>query len=171
MARPAGSGGAGEGATNGSAGTCRGSELMHHWRAYLASLGTGGSLVAGAALLFVFASALVSWSGWPHVGSSSPTVSVVLPARVGARTAPPSPRVLALVATAGAGAVAPTVLGAPVLAGAGGGGARRPVAGVGPGAPGTGPAAVPRTVVAGAGPAVGAPSPVQPPQPTQGGIV
>jgi hypothetical protein len=40
-------------------------------RAYLAGLGTAGSLVSCAALLFVLAGALLSYNGWPRVASAS----------------------------------------------------------------------------------------------------
>src|SRR5581483_9429326 len=45
-------------------------------RAYVAGLGTAGSLVAGAAVLFVFASAVVSFRGWPQVGAQPSATSV-----------------------------------------------------------------------------------------------
>src|SRR5947209_10284592 len=44
-------------------------------RAYLAGFGTTGSLLAGAAVLFLIATAIVSFRGWPQVGApSSPVV-------------------------------------------------------------------------------------------------
>jgi hypothetical protein len=46
-------------------------------RAYLAGFGTAGSLLAGVAMLFVLASALVSFNGWPQVADQSQSVSVV----------------------------------------------------------------------------------------------
>jgi hypothetical protein len=48
-------------------------------RAYLAGFGTSGSLLAGAALLFVLASAFIGFQGWPQVGDSPSTVAVSLP--------------------------------------------------------------------------------------------
>src|SRR5581483_2740144 len=48
-------------------------------RAYVAGLGTAGSLVAGAAVLFVLASAVVSFRGWPQVGAQPSAVSVAVP--------------------------------------------------------------------------------------------
>jgi hypothetical protein len=47
-------------------------------RAYLASFGTAGSLLAGAAVAFVLASAFVAFNGWPQVASSSSPASVAL---------------------------------------------------------------------------------------------
>src|SRR5438552_8878714 len=48
--------------------------------AYLAGFGTSGSLLAGAALLFVLASAIVAFRGWPQVGDGLPsTASVSIP--------------------------------------------------------------------------------------------
>src|SRR5581483_7950182 len=59
---------------------CR--DVMRNRRAYLASFGTGGSLVAGAALVFILASAFVAFNGWPAVGATPSTGSVLLhPAR------------------------------------------------------------------------------------------
>lgn len=48
-------------------------------RAYLAGFGTSGSLLAGAALLFVLASAFIGFHGWPQVGGSPSTVAVSIP--------------------------------------------------------------------------------------------
>src|SRR5436305_4745651 len=45
-------------------------------RAYIASFGTAGSLVAGAAVVFVLASAVVGFRGWPSVAGSSQPVTV-----------------------------------------------------------------------------------------------
>src|SRR5438874_1786658 len=52
-------------------------------RAYLAGFGTSGSLLAGAALLFVLASAIVAFRGWPQVGDGLPSTAAV--------SVPPSP--------------------------------------------------------------------------------
>jgi hypothetical protein len=46
-------------------------------RAYLAGFGTAGSLLAGAAALFVLGSAVVAFRGWPQVGEQSPPTTVV----------------------------------------------------------------------------------------------
>lgn len=48
-------------------------------RAYLAGFGTSGSLLAGAALLFILASAFIGFHGWPQLGDSPSTVAVTLP--------------------------------------------------------------------------------------------
>ena len=52
-------------------------------RAYLAGLGTAGSIVVGAALVFVLASGVVAFRGWPSAdGNDSPAQVVVsAPAR------------------------------------------------------------------------------------------
>ena len=52
----------------------------HTSRAYLAGLGTTGCLLACAGLLFLVASAIVSFSGWPQVGAPSSPVPVTVPA-------------------------------------------------------------------------------------------
>jgi hypothetical protein len=48
-------------------------------RAYLAGFGTSGSLLAGAVLMFLLASALVAFRGWPEVAAQSPVVNVAAP--------------------------------------------------------------------------------------------
>ena len=48
-------------------------------RAYLAGFGTSGSLLAGAALLFILASAFIGFHGWPSMGNSPSTVAVSVP--------------------------------------------------------------------------------------------
>ncbi len=53
---------------------------MHHvraTRAYIAGFGTAGSLLAGAAIVFFFASAVVSFRGWPQVGAQATPVAVI----------------------------------------------------------------------------------------------
>lgn len=45
-------------------------------RAYLAGLGTSGSLLAGAAVLFVLGSAIVAFRGWPQIATGPATVAV-----------------------------------------------------------------------------------------------
>src|SRR5690349_8905016 len=50
---------------------------MRATRAYIAGAGTTGSLLAGAAIVFVLASALVAFHGWPDIatpGSAAPLV-------------------------------------------------------------------------------------------------
>ncbi len=49
---------------------------MRATRAYLAGFGTTGTLLAGAALMFVLASAIVGFQGWPQVGDQPSAVSV-----------------------------------------------------------------------------------------------
>jgi hypothetical protein len=48
-------------------------------RAYLAGLGTSGSLLAGAALLFVLGSAIVAFRGWPQIATGPATSAVAVP--------------------------------------------------------------------------------------------
>jgi hypothetical protein len=50
---------------------------MRATRAYIAGFGTAGSLVAGAAIVFVLASAVVAFRGWPQVGNSGQGSSIV----------------------------------------------------------------------------------------------
>jgi hypothetical protein len=45
--------------------------------AYIAGFGTAGSLLAGAAMVFTLASAVVAFNGWPQIGSQ-PTPAAVL---------------------------------------------------------------------------------------------
>jgi hypothetical protein len=52
--------------------------MVRATRAYVAGFGTAGSLLAGAAILFVLASAVVSFRGWPQVGSQPSAASVVV---------------------------------------------------------------------------------------------
>ena len=47
-------------------------------RAYVAGFGTAGSLVAGAAMLFVLASAIVSFRGWPQLSAHPAAPTIVL---------------------------------------------------------------------------------------------
>jgi hypothetical protein len=47
-------------------------------RAYLAGFGTSGSLLAGASLLFVLASAIVAFRGWPAAGPPAATGAVAV---------------------------------------------------------------------------------------------
>lgn len=74
-------------------------------RAYLAGFGTSGSLLAGAALLFLLASAFIGFHGWPQVGDSPSTVAVSVPglpggSPLGTATSPAS-RVLTGTSAAG----------------------------------------------------------------------
>jgi hypothetical protein len=50
---------------------------MRATRAYVAGFGTAGSLVAGAAIVFVLASAVVAFRGWPQVSNSGQGSSIV----------------------------------------------------------------------------------------------
>src|SRR5437879_1290747 len=73
-------------------------------RAYIAGFGTAGSLLAGAAVLFVLASAVVSFRGWPQVGDQSPPTAVVV-ARASAHAGSTATRRVIAVAAAQAAAV------------------------------------------------------------------
>ena len=67
-------------------------------RAYLAGFGTSGSLLAGAALMFLLASAIVGFHGWPQVGGQSPIANVAFP-RVTLSPSSRTQRILAAVPT------------------------------------------------------------------------
>src|SRR5438309_2105511 len=96
--------------------------MVRSARAYVASFGTAGTLVAGAAVLFVIASAVVSFRGWPAVTDHASGALVTLPA---SQASPASPatagrRLAAAIATtrstgragtAGRGAARPTASG------------------------------------------------------------
>ena len=61
-------------------------------RAYLAGFGTSGSLLAGAAVLFVLGSAIVAFRGWPQIATGRATTVVpaaqpTAPSRVARRLA------------------------------------------------------------------------------------
>jgi hypothetical protein len=97
-------------------------------RAYLHGFGTAGSLVAGTALLFVLASAVVAFKGWPEVSSGSTPSSVVIRGSHPIKPEPSDSRVgrvlTALASPVAAGAGAPAghggrPAGAPVRAGSG----------------------------------------------------
>src|SRR6185437_14692486 len=78
-------------------------------RAYLAGFGTTGSLLAGAAVLFLIASAIVSFKGWPQVGAPSSPVAVNVAAKAPGASAPSRAVVAALTSATptAAGAVVP----------------------------------------------------------------
>lgn len=63
--------------------------LARATRAYLAGIGTSGSLLAGAALMFIVASAMVAFHGWPQVAAQpSPAEVVVSPGSAAASVSP-----------------------------------------------------------------------------------
>ncbi|HEY1515122.1 MAG TPA: hypothetical protein VGF91_01805 [Solirubrobacteraceae bacterium] len=73
-------------------------------RAYLAGFGTTGSLLAGAALMFIVASALVAFRGWPHLAVQPAPGEVVISPRSARSTGPSaSARRLAAVVAAPVG--------------------------------------------------------------------
>src|ERR1700692_4043034 len=96
---------------------------MRATRAYIAGFGTAGSLLAGAAMMFVLASAVVAFRGWPQVGGgATPTGSVL----VAHAQLPGSPRAeRGLLAAASTGATFGSGTGAGAAAGAGKSGASR----------------------------------------------
>src|SRR5580693_5336698 len=82
-------------------------EVVGAARAYLAGVGTAGSLLAGAALMFIVASALVAFRGWPQVAKQPTPGEVVNSAHRAASGATLATRRLAFAAAApaaGAGA-------------------------------------------------------------------
>jgi hypothetical protein len=66
-------------------------------RAYLAGFGTSGSLLAGAAVMFILASALVAFRGWPHVSAQPSPGEVVVSPSPASSAVSTSTRRLALV--------------------------------------------------------------------------
>jgi hypothetical protein len=85
-------------------------------REYLAGFGTSGSLLAVAALLFVVASAMVAFRGWPHVAAQPSPGEVVVSPRPTAATGSLVGRRLAAIAGAPAGAAAAPAAGTGVAA-------------------------------------------------------
>ncbi len=77
--------------------------LARSARPYLPGFGTSGSLLAGAVLMFVLASALVAFRGWPHVGAEPSPGDVVVSPAPAAATGSTSSRRLALFTVAAAG--------------------------------------------------------------------
>src|ERR1700761_8970726 len=60
--------------------------LVRATRAYLAGLGTAGTMVLAASILFVFGSAIVTYNGWPKLGGigSPATQTLTAPPKAGA---------------------------------------------------------------------------------------
>jgi trimeric autotransporter adhesin len=56
---------------------------MRAHRAYLAGFGSSGSLLAGAAALFVVASAIIAFHGWPQVATGPASTDVAAPRAAG----------------------------------------------------------------------------------------
>jgi hypothetical protein len=79
-------------------------------RAYLAGLGTSGSLLAGAALVFVLGSAIVAFRGWPQIstGPASVVVAAAHPAAQPSRVARRLATVLRRQRASGGAALTPT---------------------------------------------------------------
>jgi hypothetical protein len=74
-------------------------------RAYIAGFGTAGSLLAGAAIVFVFASAVVSFQGWPQVGDQGTPVAVIARSEAPAQSSSAGARSFVALASAQAAAV------------------------------------------------------------------
>ena len=55
-----------------------GVQSMRVTRAYIAGFGTAGSLLAAASVLFVLATAVVAYRGWPQVADAGPAPALVL---------------------------------------------------------------------------------------------
>src|SRR5713226_4159125 len=103
---------------------------MRTTRALIAGFGTTGTLVAAAACVFVVASAVVAFNGWPSLGIGDRIDSLFVKDRPTVAFDSPGPQVLASTAAVAAGTVAAVPTG-PVVAGPGIGGR------VGPGANGS----------------------------------
>src|SRR5690348_11122503 len=96
-------------------------------RAYLPGFGTAGSLLAGAVLMFIVASALVAFRGWPHVGAQpSPGEVVVSPSPTAAAGSASARRLALFTAATAARAAAPAAAGGRPLPRAGRGGTATP---------------------------------------------
>ena len=104
---------------------------MRTTRALIAGFGTTGTLVAAAACVFVVASAVVAFNGWPNLGIGDRIDSLFVKDRPTVAFDSPGPQVVAGTAAVAAGTVAAAPTG-PVVAGPGIGGGR-----VGPGANGS----------------------------------
>jgi len=133
-------------------------------RAYLAGFGTSGSLLIGLALMFIVASTLVAFHGWPHVGAQPSPGEVVVSPQPAAATGSAVARRLVAVPAAGIPAAAPP---SGAIAADAGGGARGIAT---PGAPGSigRPVSTSRPVaaqVAAGSPAAPVPAPVTVPLP------
>jgi hypothetical protein len=84
------------------------SRLPRIARAYLAGLGTSGSLLICLALMFIVVSALVAFRGWPHVGAQpSPGEVVVSPQPVASTGSAVARRLVVVAAAPVGGARAP----------------------------------------------------------------
>jgi hypothetical protein len=94
---------------------------MRTTRALIAGFGTTGSLVAAVACVFVVASAVVAFNGWPSLGIGDRIDSLFVKDRPAVAFDAPGPQVVAGAASAAAGTVAAAPTG-PVIAGRGIGG-------------------------------------------------
>ena len=96
-------------------------DTLHAGRAYLAGVGTSGSLLAVAALVFIVASALVAFHGWPQVGAQPAPGEVVMSPSSASAATPVARRLAVAAAARPAGAAGTGVTAAPGHAPAGGG--------------------------------------------------
>jgi hypothetical protein len=150
-------------------GAVRRADINHNvraTRAYLAGLGTAGSMVVGAALLFVLASALVAFHGWPRADGAGGPARVVLSAPAGSATR--VARRLAFLAPAHPSAIARSRVATHPRAASAGPNGRRAVQIVQGSGSHTGPSTIGRT---GTTPRSGTPTtgPTQPPRRTTHG--
>src|ERR1700704_3443304 len=104
---------------------------MRTTRALIAGFGTTGTLVAAVACVFVVASAVVAFNGWPGSGIGDSIDSLFVKDQPSVAFDASGPQVVAGSATAAAATVAPTATG-PVVTGPGLGGGP-----LGPGSNGT----------------------------------
>jgi hypothetical protein len=99
---------------------------MRATRAYVAGFGTAGSLVAGAAILFVVASAVVSFQGWSQISISGSPATLPANGGTAASRTPVSQRLAA--AAAQVAAPRPAISQPATVAPAGGAVAVQPLA-------------------------------------------
>src|SRR3954451_18913235 len=86
---------------------------MRATRATIAGLGTSGSLVAAAVCVFIVASAVIAFRGWPGFGLGDKISSLLVDDSAPIAVATPGPAAVAAAAVPAAGAVAPAPTGAP----------------------------------------------------------
>ena len=111
---------------------------MRTTRALIAGFGATGTLVAAVACVFVVASAVVAFNGWPHLGIADRIDSLFVKDRPAVADST-GPQVVAGTAAAAAGTVAAVPTGSVVTGrGIGGGGGGSGQNGAGRGRPGAG---------------------------------
>ena len=85
---------------------------MHASRAYIASIGSAGVLIASSLLLFAVVGAIVAFNGWPGGGGAGDSGALVVDERVPAQRGPAA---IAAAAAPAAAGVAPAPAGAGAL--------------------------------------------------------